>query len=241
MIDPPDRDDAIVTSWVANADAWTHAVRERRIPSRVAGTDRAIVEAVLRQPPGRVLDVGCGEGWLARAVAASGYSIVGIDASVPLIDRARDLGGGEFRVLSYDALIAEPRLAGGRYDTIVLNFALLSDDVVPLLGALSSCLTPRGVMIIQTVHPWVAGGDLPYADGWRLETFDALGGAFPSPMPWYFRTLETWYAQLASAGLEVTRLTEPRQPETMRVLSLVLTCRRVRPTPRRRSRSGRPS
>jgi 2-polyprenyl-3-methyl-5-hydroxy-6-metoxy-1,4-benzoquinol methylase len=228
VADPETRDDAIVASWVANADAWTDAVRERRIPSRVAGTDRAIVDAVLRQPPGRVLDVGCGEGWLARAIAVHGYSVVGIDASAPLIDRARDLGGGEFRVLSYDALIAEPRLAGGPYGTIVVNFALLSEDVATLLSALASSLARRGVMLVQTVHPWTASGDQPYADGWRLETFDVFGGAFPAPMPWYFRTLETWFAQISSAGLEVTQLAEPRHPDTGRPLSLVLTCHRAR-------------
>lgn len=228
MTDSEARDDAIVTSWIANANAWTEAVRERRIPSRVAGTDRAIVDAILRQPPGRVLDVGCGEGWLARAVAAHGYSAVGIDVSAPLIDRARELGGAEFRVLSYDALITQPQLAGGPYDTIALNFALLSDDVSPLLSALGWRLTPHGVVLIQTVHPWTAAGDEPYADGWRVETFDAFGGAFPAPMPWYFRTLETWFAQIASAGLEVTELIEPRHPETMRPLSLLLRCRRAR-------------
>jgi 2-polyprenyl-3-methyl-5-hydroxy-6-metoxy-1,4-benzoquinol methylase len=224
VTEPETRDDAIVTSWIANAEAWTEAIRERRIPSRVAGTDRAIVDAVLQQPPGRVLDVGCGEGWLARAVAGHGYSVVGLDASAPLIDRARDLGGGEFRVLSYEALIREPQLAGGSYDTIVLNFALLSDDATPLLAALASCLTPQGVVLIQTVHPWVASGDQPYTDGWRLETFDAFGGAFPAPMPWYFRTLETWFAQIASAELKLTFLAEPRHPDTGRPLSLVLTC-----------------
>jgi 2-polyprenyl-3-methyl-5-hydroxy-6-metoxy-1,4-benzoquinol methylase len=235
VTDPKTRDDAIVTSWIANADAWTDAVRERRIPSRVAGTDRAIVGAVLQQNPGRLLDVGCGEGWLARAVAAHGYSAVGIDVSAPLIDRARELGGGEFRVLSYEVLISQPELAGGPYDTIVLNFALLSDDVSPLLSALASRLAPLGVVLIQTVHPWAAAGDQPYADGWRLETFDAFGGAFPAPMPWYFRTLETWFAQIASAGLEVTELVEPRHPETMRPLSLLLRCRRAkRPQLRKR-------
>jgi 2-polyprenyl-3-methyl-5-hydroxy-6-metoxy-1,4-benzoquinol methylase len=210
---------------VANADAWTDAVRQRRIPSRVAGTDRAIVDAVQRHPPGRVLDVGCGEGWLARAVTAPGSSVVGIDASAPLIERARELGGGEFKVLSYEALIADPELAGGPYDTIVLNFALLSDDVAPLLSALASALVPRGIVLIQTVHPWAAAGDQPYVDGWRLETFDAFEDAFPSPMPWYFRTLETWLTQIARAGLEVTHLAEPRHPETMRPLSLLLTLR----------------
>ncbi|MDQ3949323.1 MAG: methyltransferase domain-containing protein [Gemmatimonadota bacterium] len=225
MKDPQAPDDAITASWVANADAWTEAVRERRIPSRSAGTDRAIVDAILRQPPGRVLDVGCGEGWLARAVAAHGYAVVGIDASAPLIDRARELGVGEFNLLSYEALTAEPRLVGGPYDVIVLNFALLSEDVAPLLSALVSRLTPSGVVLIQTIHPWTAAGDQPYVDGWRLETFDAFGGAFPAPMPWYFRTLETWFAQIARAGLEVANLAEPRHPETNRPLSLVLTCR----------------
>jgi 2-polyprenyl-3-methyl-5-hydroxy-6-metoxy-1,4-benzoquinol methylase len=224
--DPDTRDQAIAASWVANADAWTEAVREHRIPSRAAGTDRAIVEAIRSRPPGRVLDVGCGEGWLARAVAPQGYSVVGIDASPPLIERARELGGGEFRVLSYEALSLDPQLAGGPYDVIVLNFALLSADVAQLLSALASRLAPRGVILIQTVHPWTAAGDQPYVDGWRLETFDAFGGSFPSPMPWYFRTLETWLAQIATAGLELSRLTETRHPETTRPLSLLLTCGR---------------
>lgn len=234
MTDRERHDEAIVDSWVANAEAWTDAVREQRIPSRAAGTDRAIVDAVRRHPPGRVLDVGCGEGWLARALAPHGYSVVGIDASAPLIDRARELGGGEFRVLSYERLIGEEDRAGGPYDAAVLNFALLSEDVAPLLRALASRLSERGVILIQTVHPWTAAGDQPYVDGWRVETFDAFGGAFPAPMPWYFRTLETWLAQIASAGLDVTRLAEPRHPETARPLSLVVVCRRAHPDPGRR-------
>jgi 2-polyprenyl-3-methyl-5-hydroxy-6-metoxy-1,4-benzoquinol methylase len=221
---PDARDQAISASWDANADAWTDAVREHRIPSRAAGTDRAILEAIRSRPPGCVFDVGCGEGWLTRAIAPHGYSVVGIDASAPLIDRARELGGGEFRVLSYEALAADPQLAGGPYDIVVLNFALLSADVAPLLSALASRLAPRGVILIQTVHPWTAAGDQPYVDGWRLETFDAFGGSFPSPMPWYFRTLESWLTQIATAGLELTRLVETRHPETTRPLSLLLTC-----------------
>jgi 2-polyprenyl-3-methyl-5-hydroxy-6-metoxy-1,4-benzoquinol methylase len=219
------QDDAILASWVANADAWTDAVRERRIPSRTAGTDRAIVDAVRRFPPGRMLDVGCGEGWLARALSPLGYAVTGIDASAPLIDRARELAGGDFRVLAYADLISEPGRAGGPYDLIVLNFALLAEEVAPLLRALATRLATGGAIVIQTVHPWMATGDRPYVDGWRLETFDAFGNAFPSSMPWYFRTLETWLAEVAAAGLQLIDLTEPRHPETSRPLSLVAVCR----------------
>ncbi len=221
-----DRNTEILASWERNADAWSRAVREQRIPSRVAGTDQAILEAVRRQPRGRVLDAGCGEGWLVRALGAEGYDVTGIDASDALIDRARALGGGTFRTITFDEVIAEPTLVPGPYDVIVLNFALLAEGIAPLITALGGRLAASGVMIIQTVHPWVATGDLPYRDGWRMETFDALGGAFAVPMPWFFRTLESWLRETDDAGIPLERLAEPCHRDTGRPLSLLLTLSR---------------
>ena len=60
-------------SWHPNADAWIDAVRSGSIGSRRRGTDAAVVAACAAQPGLRVLDVGCGEGWLARALAAQGF------------------------------------------------------------------------------------------------------------------------------------------------------------------------
>ena len=80
------------SSWIANASAWTDAVREGRIASRKNGTDAAIVEACRAHPGMTVLDVGCGEGWLSRALASSGATVVGVDASEPLIIAARAAG-----------------------------------------------------------------------------------------------------------------------------------------------------
>lgn len=223
------RESEIVRSWSANADAWARAVREGRIPSRVAGTDRAILDGVLRHGPGRVLDAGCGEGWLARALPTEGWEVVGIDASEELITRARQLGGGTFSTLAFEDIIAAPKAAGGPYEVIVLNFALFGERVAPLLAALDSRLCPEGRLILQTVHPWSAVGDAPYRDGWRVETFDSFGGEFPAPMPWFFRTMEGWLAEIAKGGLVVDRLEEPLHPDTGRPLSLLLTvCRGAR-------------
>ncbi|HEX6059632.1 MAG TPA: class I SAM-dependent methyltransferase [Gemmatimonadaceae bacterium] len=218
-----DRGRTIAASWEANAAAWTDAVRSGRIASRRAGTDAAVVAAVRLRPPGRVLDLGCGEGWLARVLAGHGYEVTGLDGSAALVAQASALGGGDFRVASFEALVESPSLAGGPYDVVVLNFALLAEHVVPVLATAGGLLAPGGAVVLQTVHPWTAAGDGPYRDGWRIETFDAFGGAFPHAMPWYFRTLDSWLAALDAAALRLERLEEPADPETGRPLSLLLT------------------
>jgi 2-polyprenyl-3-methyl-5-hydroxy-6-metoxy-1,4-benzoquinol methylase len=227
---PPPPDARLRASWDANAAAWTVAVREQRIPSRRAGTDAAIVAACAGRVADRVLDVGCGEGWLARAIAHPSRDVVGIDGSVALIEQARALPmpGVRFAAVSYEQCIAgaeadEHELAG-MWNLIVCNFALLGDPLSPLLGALARRLAPDGRLLIQTVHPWPAMGDGPYECGWREEQFQGFGVTFPDTMPWYFRTLRSWHRELDAAGLDIRQMEEPLHPETRRPLSLLLHC-----------------
>ncbi len=215
-------EEALRASWDRNAAAWSETVRAGGIPSRRAGTDGAIVEAVARVPGRRVLDVGCGEGWLARALAGRGREVVGVDGSAELVRRAREAGGGTFLVLRYDEIEADPGRLGGPFDAVVCNFALLGDRVAPLLRALAAVLAPDGRLLVQTVHPFTACGDAPYRDGWRTEDFAAFARPFPAAMPWYFRTVGSWLAEAREAGLEVVETEEPLHPETGRPLSLIL-------------------
>lgn len=153
-----ERESRIERSWRVNADAWTRAVREQRIASRKAGTDAAIVEAVAGSGARRVADLGCGEGWLARALAARGCEVVGIDASPELIAAARELGGARFESIAYADLVAR---ALGRFDAAVFNFALLGDDLRTPLTAARSLLADNGLLFIQTVHPWLIRRRIP--------------------------------------------------------------------------------
>lgn len=207
-------------SWRANALAWTRAVRESRIESRQLATDRAIVEAVLALRPARVLDLGCGEGWLCRALAGQGIQVLGVDASAPLVEAAQ-AAGGEFRCLAYDALPAHCAELG-RFDALVCNFSLFEEELEPLLVALRALLDTEGTLLIQTVHPWQARGEEGYRDGWRQENFAAFGGEFTEPMPWYFRTLASWCALLKRSGYRLEAVCEPAHPHTGEPLSLLL-------------------
>lgn len=218
---PDDNESRLARSWRANAFAWTRAVREERIASRRAGTDAAIIDAVLHTRGARVLDVGCGEGWLARALALQGCEVVGIDASPELIAIANELGGARFEVAAYAELAA--RAVGfGRFDAAVCNFSLLGEDLRTPLGALRQLLHANGALIVQTVHPWTACGDAPYADGWRSESFAGFGDEFREPMPWYFRTLVSWLEVFGTNGYAVERVTEPIDATNGHPLSLLL-------------------
>jgi len=208
-------------SWRTNAFAWTRAVREERIASRRAGTDAAVVDAVLQTRATRVLDVGCGEGWLARTLVLEGCEVVGVDASPELVAEANELGGARFEVASY-AQLPERATHWGCFDTAVCNFALLGEDLQTPLRALHGLLREGGTLIVQTVHPWIACGDAPYVNGWRDETFVDFGGDFRAPMPWYFRTLGAWADAIQTAGFRIECWQEPIDPASGRPLSLLV-------------------
>jgi 2-polyprenyl-3-methyl-5-hydroxy-6-metoxy-1,4-benzoquinol methylase len=218
-------DEEILHSWQQNAAAWTHTVRDGLIESRRLVTDRAILDAVLGCQLRSVLDLGCGEGWLVRALAAEGVQAMGMDAVPALIEQARQ-AGGEFRVASYEDIIAG-RLSLS-VDTLVCNFALLGEaSVEHLLASLPSLLEESGHLVVQTVHPLIACGEQAYADGWRQEEWSGFDANFPSPAPWYFRTLASWVSLFSNAGWRLTEMREPLHPDTGKPVSVIFIVQRL--------------
>lgn len=212
----------ILESWRANATPWTQAIREQQIESRRLVTNQAIIDAVARRAPRTALDIGCGEGWLARAMADRGIVTIGVDAIPALIDAARRAGPGDFRVATYDA-IAHGALAGIRVDVAIANFALLgAESAERLVAAVPELLAPAGAFIIQTVHPLMVTGDLPYQDGWREGSWSLANLDFSDPAPWYFRTVGGWIRLLVGAGFRIVRVDEPLHPGTAKPASLIL-------------------
>jgi 2-polyprenyl-3-methyl-5-hydroxy-6-metoxy-1,4-benzoquinol methylase len=102
----------------------------------------------------RVLDVGCGDGQFALAVAATGAGrVLGLDFDGEAVTRAREatVGSGlpcEFREEDVGALSASES-----FDFVVLNDVTehLSDrELGGLLGKIDSVLGPNGEVVIHT-------------------------------------------------------------------------------------------
>jgi SAM-dependent methyltransferase len=101
----------------------------------------AFVLSQLPAPLARVLEVGCGQGELARALDAEGYEVVAIDPEAP--------EGPIFRQTAIEAF-DEP----GPFDAVVASLSLHHvDDLGGVLDKLVRLLAGRGPLILNE-HAW---------------------------------------------------------------------------------------
>lgn len=212
----------IITSWQRNAASWTRAVRDGVIANRQQTTDQAIVDAVQSCQPTSVIDIGCGEGWLARRLNGGSMAVTGIDATQALVDAA-NASGGDFQCLDYaelHRLIHNSKAAP--FDLAVCNFSLLGESSTEaVIAQLPVLLQPAAHLVIQTLHPTECGNDQPYQDGWRQSTWDGFDSSFSDPAPWYFRTLSSWMTLLSHHQFNIKEIREPLKPACRRPASLI--------------------
>ena len=104
-----------------------------------AGWERSVEEFVLAQiggPPARVLEVGCGEGELARALARDGYSVTAIDPRAP--------EGPIFRRERIEEF-SDP----GRFNHVVASLSLHHvEDLGVALGNIADLLREGGRLVV---------------------------------------------------------------------------------------------
>lgn len=116
----------------------------------------------------RALDVGCGEGLLARELARRVPDVVGVDLDADQIGLARQAGGG-VRYVCGDFLSAQ---LDGPYDLVASIAALHHMDAVAGLRRLASLVTPGGRLVVVGLGRREWPRDLPWdAAGFFVHRF----------------------------------------------------------------------
>ncbi|TDT15050.1 methyltransferase family protein [Ilumatobacter fluminis] len=167
----------------------------------------------------RVLDLGCGYGWIARwAETAGAAEVVAVDVSEKMLSRAREFDdGGRIEYVLADVDAFEPT---GSFDVVVSSLTLhYLTRLDAVLERLASSIRPGGRFVFSCEHPiYLAPAEPRFVKGdgfseWPVSRYHVEGerrtewlGA--SGVVKYHRKIDTYFRLLSGAGFTVTDLVE---------------------------------
>ena len=201
--------------WDRHATAYAAAVarRERGAAQREMENILPILLDLLGDVRDKaVLDAGCGEGFLARVLAARGARVTGIDLSPRLIALARErdaAGAIDYRVADLCAPV--PDLAG-RFDRIGSHLVL--NDVPDHRGfaaTLAALARPGGRAVLALNNPYSSVVREHIADYFASGARAVYGGMtawLGEEVGYYHRTLADYLDAFLDAGWRLAKLAD---------------------------------
>lgn len=141
--------------------------------------------------PGRVLEVGCGSGWMLKAFADRGWTAVGVERGVQEVRQARVRFGLPVFVGDLGAL-----RVGTQFDLVVMVHVLEHvPDPVAILRDCGKLLKPQGALVLA----------VPNLASWQARLFGRQWFHLDVPRHLVHFTPESLAFALVQAGFDVAR------------------------------------
>lgn len=208
--------------WEAHAEWWQRQFTDGVDPEYT----EQILPLIAQHLPtaGRMIDVGCGEGQVARVAAELGLDVLGVDPALSQVLVARERAGGPTYVQgSATDLAVEDASA----DVVVacLVFEHIA-DVDTALAEVSRVLRPGGRFLFLLNHPllqtpgsgWIDDQILdPPEQYWRIGPYLTEADTIEEVehdvfIRFYHRPLHRYLNAAYDAGMGLVRMEEPSPP-----------------------------
>lgn len=203
--------------WSRVAGDWVASARK---PNHDAfWAYQAALVAFIGRGSGTALDVGCGEGRVARVLTGCGYQVTAVDPVFEFVEAAAQAGSAQDYAVGTAAGLP---FADARFD-LVMAYNVLMDvaDVPAAVREVRRVMRPTGQLIVSIVHPFADRGrfddtatDAPFVvhgSYFGRQRFDGVEERDGMRMHFagWSQPLEAYAAALEAARIAITSLREP--------------------------------
>jgi 2-polyprenyl-6-hydroxyphenyl methylase / 3-demethylubiquinone-9 3-methyltransferase len=151
----PNLDPAEVERFERSASRWWDRNAEFRALHDINPVRTGWIAGIASLDGARVLDIGCGGGLLAEALAAAGARVTGIDASATAIEVARQHARASGRLIEYRCCTAEEYLASepAPFDIVTcLEMLEHVPDPMAVVTCMGQLVRPGGDVFLSTLN-----------------------------------------------------------------------------------------
>jgi SAM-dependent methyltransferase len=229
---------------MTSADHWNRQAGRWAAWARAPGHDSYWTESgppffeLVPAAGRRTLDLGCGEGRVARDLKARGHQVVGLDSSAALIRLAKEADpGGEYVVGDAASL----PLPDASFDLVVAFNSLMDlDDMPASVQEAARVLENGGRFCVCITHPMRDAGRYrssdpdapfvitePYFGKRKFGPMTIARGGYEMTFAGWCYPLEDYMRAFEDAGFLIESLREP--PDPARPLPNFLLIRALRP------------
>ncbi|MET0420437.1 MAG: class I SAM-dependent methyltransferase [Acidimicrobiia bacterium] len=206
--------------WEQHAGWWQEEFTDGADPEY----EEQILPLVERHLSGmrRVLDIGCGEGQLARRLSGHGVEVIGLDPTdAQVVEAARRGGGPQYAKAGADLLPARADAFDGVVMCLVIEHI---DPIEPPISEIARVLEPDGVFLLMLNHPLLQTPGSGWIDDHILEEqYWRVGPYRPDDrriepvapgvdLPFMHRPLSRYVHAMGEVGLYVEDMDEPAPP-----------------------------
>ncbi|MDM5247210.1 MULTISPECIES: class I SAM-dependent methyltransferase [unclassified Lysinibacillus] len=179
----------------------------------------------------RLLDAGCGEGYLSRKLAQQGAIVTAVDYSEKMLEIARERTQEEVTIqYEYGNCEKLDFLADEQFDCIVSNMVLQDlENYKEALSEMYRLLKPNSTLIFSILHPcfvtpnsgWIRNESLDQ-QYWKVQRY-FYEGVYDQTLPldsdekivFYHRTLTSYMKAIFQAGFTIEDVIEPMPSKEM--------------------------